>query len=315
MTHRLPFQLTARLAIAALFILGLPRLNAQSLVNDSGFGATVSAGVPGGVFGPVTYTRTQGPPDVYNDQFNAPMGGTNFTLWIKNGDTNEDGDPDHRVSSASLVVNGVTVVTPTEFNQTVDFIQKPVALLSGANTISAQINGQPGSFITVSIFGAPCPGDMTVGRLLTPWVVNPLSIKYEAGGSVRFALKNGSVNHARAVQAVFFNPDGTAACRSPRLLLAPHASREMALADLLGDCTTFSFGSVEFYWSGHGPARVFGTITRTYNNGETTALQLHMAGWHRHRMLPPPPATTAVAPTSEKSAPEPQRLDSQRKAY
>ncbi len=298
-------------ALPALCALAGAPLMADT-TNDSGFGATVSSGVAGGVFGPITYTRTQGPPDTYNDQFTVPMGGTNFTLWVKNGDTNEDGDPDHRVSSASIVINGVTVVTQSEFNQTVDFIQKPVALLSGGNAISAQINGQPGSFITVAIFSAPCPGDMTVGRLLTPWVSTSEGFAY-APNSTHFALKNGSVNHARAVQAVFFNPDGSAACRSRRMLLAPHASLETDLGKLLGECSAFSFGSVEFYWSGHGPARVFGTVTVIRGGGNTTALQLHMAGWHRRRMQPPPPPASGVS-SPDALAPAPTRLDSIRKS-
>lgn len=249
---------------------------------DNGFGATVSAGVPGTLFGPVTYERTQGPPDQYNDTFNAPFAG-NFVLRVKNGDTNADGDPEQRVSSASILLNGAEVVSPNEFNQQVDAVEKTVALNSGANTISVQINGMPGAYITVAITGMPMPH--THGRLLTPWVTT-------GNGSVRFALKNGSHEFRRAVRAVFFNPDGTVACRSPRMLLNPHGALETGLATLLNGCP-FMGGSVEFFWSGHGPARVFGTVTFQNMTGEISALQLHGAGYHGHR---PPPNSALPGP-------------------
>jgi hypothetical protein len=273
-------------------LLPITALHAQA-TNEAGTGAAVAAGTPA-VFGPVTYTRTQGPPDTFTDSFTAPAVG-GYTLYIKNGDDNEEGDADGRVSSASLLINGEQVVGPDEFNQTVASIEKAVNLVSGTNTISATIAGQPGAYITVSI--AAVPVDITHGRLLLSWV----------GGGVpaRIALKNGSHLDGRVVQAVFFNPDGTVACRSRRLFFPPHGSTEVPVQNLLGACTAFTGGSIEFYWAGHGPARVFGHAILTANaTGDQVALPLLRAGYHARRVerdAPPPPPPIKINPNIRKT--------------
>ncbi len=271
--HRLVQSFLALPALVGLLALGAPSLHAE---NDSGAGASVAQNSPG-VYGPVTFERTAGPPDIYNDHFPVPAAG-NYVLWLKNGDFNEDGDPEHRVASSSVVVNGAMVISPSDLNETVDRVQKTIPLMAGENTISVQVNGQPGGYFTIAISRAPY--DLTLGRLVLPWATTQ-------GSTANIALKNGSHRYKRGVRAVFYNEDGSIAGKSARIILNPHGSTYVNLAALAGGIN-FSSGSVEFMWAGPGPARVFGYArVRDSGSGLETVVQLNHAGYHRRRKANP----------------------------
>jgi len=74
------------------------------------------------LFGPNQYVRTQGAPDIYTNTFHGVPG--EGTLIIKNGD--EDGK--HRISSAKVLVNGVQIFGPNDFNQRTYLLETPVTL-------------------------------------------------------------------------------------------------------------------------------------------------------------------------------------------
>src|SRR5689334_19045309 len=60
-------------------------------------------------FGPRQYLRTTGPPNQYTDSFAIPAGvQAPFVLHIVNGDASGG----HRVSSATITLNGVDLATP-----------------------------------------------------------------------------------------------------------------------------------------------------------------------------------------------------------
>jgi len=96
------------------------------------------------LFGPKQYLRGNGSPVTVTDSFPGVSGGA--TLLITNGDANGK----NRVSSGTIMVNGITVVTPDKFNQQVSSFMVPISVLE-QNTIAVNLASKPGSFITVTI--------------------------------------------------------------------------------------------------------------------------------------------------------------------
>jgi hypothetical protein len=99
------------------------------------------------VFGPRQYTRGTGKPVVHQDTFSSAPG-EGLLLRVRNGDA----DKATQVSSTTIVLNGVQVVGPADFNKGVVWIEKQVNLLS-QNAIAVTLDSKPGSFITVTIIG------------------------------------------------------------------------------------------------------------------------------------------------------------------
>jgi len=98
------------------------------------------------VFGPKQYHRTEGKPNVYTDSFaGIPAEGN---LVVQNGD--QAGN--HRISSAIIMVNGVQVFGPNDFNQQVDQLEAPISLCE-ENSISLELRGKPNSYLTIKITG------------------------------------------------------------------------------------------------------------------------------------------------------------------
>ena len=107
--------------------------------------STTAAASQATVFGPTTYTRTSGRPNSFQENFTASNLNSSFTLIVQNGDGGEN-----RINSGTIILNGVQVVGPNEFNQSTDSIRKSVTILEN-NTITVELRSRPGSFITVSI--------------------------------------------------------------------------------------------------------------------------------------------------------------------
>src|SRR5438132_957297 len=95
-------------------------------------------------FGPEAFDRSSGPPDVNNENFTSPAGAAYLAVF------NGDDEQDSRVSAATIIINGTTILTPNDLNQQVDKVIKGVALLSN-NTMQITIDGDPGSYITVMV--------------------------------------------------------------------------------------------------------------------------------------------------------------------
>lgn len=215
------------------------------------FSAGFALAQPAPVYGPQTFERTTGETDLYVEEFEAPAAG-NFVLYLRNGD--EEGS---RASSATVQINGASVVAPADLNQDVPGLRQVVQLEAGTNELAVEIGGAPGSFITVAILP---PGALPLfvhGRLLLPWGRN------DAERGLALALKNGSLRAPRALRVVFFRPNGEVAAASERIVLPPRAS-VAALVDDLITAGAWEIGSIEIYYAGRGTARVFGTA-RSWN--------------------------------------------------
>lgn len=101
------------------------------------------------VYGPATFERTVGGPDSFTATFTACDPAGSFTIVVDNGDA----DGKHRVSSASVHVNGMPVVTQSDFNQKVGRIERPLSGVMEQNTVEVRMQSAPGSKMNVSVMG------------------------------------------------------------------------------------------------------------------------------------------------------------------
>ena len=200
-------------------------------------------------FGPTVYTKTaSGGSDLYTDPFVAPAPGR-FLIWVQNGD--DDGS---RVSGGSITLNGVTVAGDADFQQPRELFAKVVTLQAGGNSLSVTLTGETGSFVTVVIVGPRERPILTVGRLLLPYA--------SASPNLQLELKNGSHGGNRSVRVHFYDATGALVATSDRIVLAPRASLSLAVADVVKS-GSWSEGSIEVFYAGHGRGRVFGQVATT----------------------------------------------------
>jgi len=71
------------------------------------------------IFGPTKVERATGAPEVQSSTFQACNTGAVYRLVVENGAAGKD-----RVSSATVNLNGVEVVRPSELNQKVERFEK-----------------------------------------------------------------------------------------------------------------------------------------------------------------------------------------------
>src|SRR5947209_18303815 len=120
-------------------------------------------------FGPKQYTRSAGPPQTFTETFQH-CGTAPCQLVVVNG--NADGS--NRISSASISLNGAQILGPSDFNQQVGRIVKPVVLTDN-NQLRITLASKPGSFLTVSV---ECLAPAAVLTLRAPGVslFNPTTL-------------------------------------------------------------------------------------------------------------------------------------------
>lgn len=111
--------------------------------------ATASFGGTFVALQPANFVRTTGKPVAVTVSFTVLNPHTAYTLHIDNGGAHGEFT---RVSSAVILLNDVQVVGPSDLNQTVTVITKPITLVH-TNTVSVELRSQPGSGITLQISG------------------------------------------------------------------------------------------------------------------------------------------------------------------
>lgn len=109
---------------------------------------STSFAAEGTLFGPNKYLRTSGAPNVYTDTFSAITG--EGRLIVKNGSWDGENRIVDAISSASIYVNGQQIFGPSDFNQQVYLLEKPVNL-SENNTISIELASSPGSYLNIEV--------------------------------------------------------------------------------------------------------------------------------------------------------------------
>jgi len=131
------------------------------------------------VFGPRHYIRETGKPVVHQDNFpSAP--GEDLLLRVRNGGAI---DKATQVSSATILLNGVQVVGPEDFNKEVEWIEKPVNLQS-TNTIAVTLDSKPGSYITITIIGGTAGPSVSMNA-------SPANIELGESSTLSWTSANG----------------------------------------------------------------------------------------------------------------------------
>ena len=133
-----PLFLLVALALLRVLYWGLPLFDPQAQAQTET------------VFGPKQFTRSAGPADLFTETFSVPSNvGPPFLLHIDNGLP----DGTKSVSSASITLNAVEVVSPSELSERPATIDKQVTLQTGSNTLAVRLNSQSGTLLTITITG------------------------------------------------------------------------------------------------------------------------------------------------------------------
>jgi hypothetical protein len=219
------------------------------------------------IFGPEIYTKVQpaGTPDVYTDSITVPASGL-YVVWIQNGD-----DGGGRITSGSVVVGTVTVASDPLLKGPREFFAHVVALKAGSVPLTVTLNDpDPGSFLALAVAPVADRFDITVGRLLLP---------YADSTDTNLVLKNGAPLHDRHLRIHYFDSNGVLQASSDRMTLAPQANVSGSAASFI---TTGSWtsGSIAVFWTGQGPARVFGTaLTADPTSSQKGLVEMEHAGY------------------------------------
>ncbi len=91
-----------------------------------------------------TFVRATGKPFAVAQTFFAQPG-TQYVMTIVNG-----GSGSKHVSSATITLNGIDIVGPSDFNQNTSAFKIPVTVLK-SNTLSVRLASAPGAQITIGI--------------------------------------------------------------------------------------------------------------------------------------------------------------------
>lgn len=93
-------------------------------------------------FGPRAYQRNTGTPVTVRTTFSVLNPSTQYLLRIRV----------QGVASAVISLNGITIVDPSQFNQNITIIEKPIALAI-TNELAVELRGAPGGTLAVEIVG------------------------------------------------------------------------------------------------------------------------------------------------------------------
>jgi hypothetical protein len=228
------------------------------------------------VFGPVPFVKTEPGPQVFTETFTSPTAGA-YALWVHNGDEGA------RVPAATVAVNGVVVVSEPDFRRPAEQFWKAVGLLAGENTLSVQLKGDPGGYLTLAILPAHARPDHVVGRLVLPWGARDPQLV--------IALKNGSHAFRRFVKVSFYDPSGQLVAASDRLVLEPRASLSRSVADLVAT-GSWTEGSIEVFYAGVDGSRLFATAALVEPATATPAVVVLPHAGVRHHVDARPAWTT-----------------------
>ncbi len=103
------------------------------------------------IFGPETYLRTWGWPNVYTARFFSPV--EEGVLRIYNGDPDGEG----RVASAHVFLNWKRLARPNDFRTDRHLIKEETIELAESNILLVIMRGAPGSFLTIGVAGQEEP--------------------------------------------------------------------------------------------------------------------------------------------------------------
>src|SRR5215469_10572666 len=131
-------------------------------------------------FGPKTYTRGTGAPVTVTDTFTLLNPATTYTLKVFNGGLQDN--QTELVSNSIVILNGVQVIGPNNFNQNVAEVNVPI-YPQVSNTLSVQVRGQPGGVLAIEVVGVDNdPPTITASVSPSPnaagWNNSPVTITF-----------------------------------------------------------------------------------------------------------------------------------------
>lgn len=118
------------------------------------------AGSPSTIYEPHTFTREIAKPERATDTFEACDPKGSFRLIVVNGD--EKGE--NLISSGVISVNGLPIITQSDFNQKVSRIERPLSNITEENSITVELGSKPWSQVTVSVEGIMSCLEVTINE-------------------------------------------------------------------------------------------------------------------------------------------------------
>jgi hypothetical protein len=128
-------MLTSRRFIAVMFVFCA-----------TAWGAASSAAAPINLFGPKEYARTTGAPNEFSERFDNCEPQSQYQLVVDNGKP----DGTQRLSSASVLLNGIEVLRPSELNQQIGRLERPITV-SPSNMLSVRLASEPDGVLNARI--------------------------------------------------------------------------------------------------------------------------------------------------------------------
>ena len=151
------------------------------------------------IFGPKTYTRSSGSPNIYEEIFNAATGPG--TLRVQNGQTDKNGKIKNAVTSACIFLNDEEIFGPSDFKGKTLDLEAPVNL-DAENNLNVELRGKPNTLLTVEIIqDIPSP-------LILEFLAQPETIS--SGSSSRLAWETENATDVVIDQGIGqVDPDGS----------------------------------------------------------------------------------------------------------
>lgn len=175
---------------------------------------------------------------------------------------------DHqRVNSGTIRINGRPVITAAKLNDSQPFAAATIELWPGEKNLRIKLEGNPGSFIVLTIAKVP-PPQFHHGMLVLPYA----SIKN--GETVKLLLRNNNPRFAKHLRVVFFDLPGPIAGMSDTIHLPANGSVALNAADIGGPHATWEEGSMEIIWLGRGKLTLSGYAQITTAAGESVTIPL-----------------------------------------
>ena len=236
---------------------------------------------PDVVLSPQTFELTTEETATFTETLTAEQDG-GYLLFLRNGDQESS-----QVTDVTVQINGEAVIASGDLEPGRPGLRKIVELQAGDNEMVIEVEGPPGSFVTLAV-GRPDRLPVFVhGRMLLPWG------RDDDDRALVLALKNGSNLFPRSFRVVFFRPNGEVAATSERLPLPPRGSVALTVEELIGDAD-WQVGSVEIFYAGRGAGRLFGSARQLSADPLITAetQPLEAAGLQIFRPRPDRDGTT-----------------------
>ncbi len=196
------------LASAVLTLAGAPGASAQTPVAS--------------VFGPVDMVRAAGAPVTRSWTFSvAALDPNGYSVCVANGGSARQYPP---VTSARVTLNGAALFRPNDFNPHVTSLSRQ-AVLRASNTLTVEIQGQPGSGLTIAIHrgqtcSAPPAGNhppvftstpVTSATLLEPYAYQVTAIDPDSDPLSYSLVSSPAGMTMTASGAIAWTPPGTGA--------------------------------------------------------------------------------------------------------